>query len=105
MNLTPADAPEDLVSVRVDIPDSVKIERLESSSLLSDWRMRPATLEVQAIGDRWLATGSTAVLAVPSILIPPPEINFLINPGHSDFNSLQFQEPVDFRFDPRMWKG
>jgi RES domain-containing protein len=45
----------------------------------------------------------TICLLVPSAVVPE-EFNLLINPSHSDFKDLQFSEPAEFNFDPRMWK-
>lgn len=37
VNLDPQDAPSDLVSVQVDIPDEIKVEYVDTASLPDDW--------------------------------------------------------------------
>ncbi len=103
VNLSPEDAPSDLVSVNVTLPDDVRVDRMEISSLPGVWRSYPAPWELRRIGDRWVEEGAPACLLVPSALVPE-EDNLLIHPAHPDFQRLRFEGPAAFRFDPRMWK-
>ncbi|MBI4461222.1 MAG: RES domain-containing protein [Acidobacteria bacterium] len=84
----------------VDVEESL-ITGIEASKLPRDWRAEPPPAEVKAIGDEWVAAGSSAVLRVPSVLVAG-ESNFLINPRHRDFSKPRIAEPVSFRFDPRL---
>ena len=99
VNLGPEDAPSDLVSMRKSIPDTVRCERVNLSSLSQSWRAVPFPLELWAVGDNWLSASSVCLLA-PSAVVPE-EFNLLINPSHSDFKYLQFSEPAVFNFDPQ----
>ena len=103
VNLDPIDAPADLVAIRISIPDGVRCERVSISSLPQSWRMVPFPQELWTVGERWMVPASSVCLLVPSAVVPP-ELNLLINPSHSDFKDLQFSEPTEFKFDPRMWK-
>lgn len=47
---------------------------------------------------------SSAVLAVPSVIIPQ-ETNYLLNPQHPDFKKIKIGKPEDFGFDPRLLKS
>jgi RES domain-containing protein len=102
VNLDPQDAPADLVSISVLIPDGVRYEQVSISSLPEDWRKLPFPRELWAIGGRWLEAGSSACLLTPSAVVPA-ESNLLINPTHADFRHLQSGEAAKFEFDPRMW--
>ena len=51
----------------------------------------------------WLESLETAVLGVPSAVIPQ-ETNYLLNPSHPDFVRIRLNKPEPFAFDPRMWK-
>jgi RES domain-containing protein len=53
------------------------------------------------IGDAWVRTGKSVVLAVPSVL-STSEMNFLLNPKHSDFKKIKISHPIEYRFDPRL---
>jgi RES domain-containing protein len=50
-----------------------------------------------------VASASTAMLVVPSAVIPD-ERNYLLNPAHPDFKRFRLNKPEAFHFDPRMWK-
>ena len=56
-----------------------------------------------AIADRWLNEKRTAVLVVPSAVVPQ-ENNYLLNPEHPDFEKIAITTPEPFTFDSRMWK-
>ncbi|MDQ3175260.1 MAG: RES family NAD+ phosphorylase, partial [Acidobacteriota bacterium] len=81
--------------------DDALVERPEPSSLPANWRHSPAPPELQQIGDGWLASGSSVVLAVPSVIIDT-ENNYLINPQHPDFSLLTIDPPQPFSFDSRL---
>jgi len=89
------------VSFKIDVPESVKIAHL--SQLPKSWRGVPASTSTQDIGLNWVQKNETAILRVPSTIIPS-EYDYLINPLHTDFNSLKIYKPLPFSFDPRMWK-
>ncbi len=58
------------------------------------------TMQLQ-IGDAWLDKGSSAVLKVPSAVVPL-EYNYLLNSTHPDFTRIALQAVTDFVFDPRI---
>ena len=88
------------VIFRIEIPESV-IDPLPTKSLPADWRSEPPSTSTKRIGDHWLRESRSAVLAVPSALVPE-ESNYLINPGHPDFKKLKIGKPVPFSIDPRL---
>jgi RES domain-containing protein len=96
-------APADLMAMQADVPDSLAIEAIKIESLPKDWRRYPAPETLKDIGTAWAAKASTAILAVPSVMIPE-ERNYLLNPAHRDFKRIRIHKPTPFRFDPRMWK-
>ena len=65
--------------------------------------MKSCTKSTQDIGAQWVKSGSSAVLRVPSVLVPE-EFNYLLNISHPDFKKIKIDDSVPFRFDPRMWK-
>jgi RES domain-containing protein len=89
------------VSIPVDFDEGLVTEL--KASLPPDWRIYPAPISTMAIGDAWLRSKASAVLRVPSVLIPE-ESNFLLNPAHMDFAKLSIGPPRDFWFDPRLIK-
>ena len=73
---------------------------LDLSALPRNWKMNPAPAKVQAIEDDWIASGNSAVMRVPSALVPA-ESSFLLNPRHPDFRKLRISSALPFQFDPR----
>ena len=60
--------------------------------------------DTAAFGDAWLAAGRTAVLHVPSVIVPE-SANILINPRHPDATRVTVAEKRPFGFDERLWSG
>jgi RES domain-containing protein len=56
-----------------------------------------------AIGDAWLTEVRSAVLRVPSVLIPHAW-NILLNPVHPDAAHASVHGIESFGFDPRLWR-
>jgi RES domain-containing protein len=77
------------------------ISHISPSALPKHWRSDSALDDLRAIGDEWVRSGRSAVLQIPSVLVPE-EHNFLLNPEHRDFARLRFGKPQPFRFDPRL---
>ena len=74
--------------------------RLESSSLPTDWASNPISNSTREIGTAWFNSGESAVLTVPSVIVPI-ETNYLINPLHPDFEKLQIGGSEEFQYDSR----
>ena len=80
---------------------SASVESLDRKLLPAGWQSSPAPRYLQEIGDDWAARQSSAVLKVPSAIIPD-EACYLINPAHPYFPKIKFGKPEDFGFDPRL---
>ncbi|MGB6265894.1 MAG: RES family NAD+ phosphorylase [Candidatus Acidiferrales bacterium] len=100
VHLESAEALQSYVLFEVRI-EPLLIQTLDVRGLLGGWRAEPPMKEVQAIGDRWVAAGESAVLKVPSAVIPE-ENNFLLNPAHADFGEIRIGGAQPFRLDPRV---
>ncbi len=103
VHLGPAMATVELVSFQAEIPKRVAIHNLEESALPSGWRMEPPPAVTRILGSQWAEGKATAVLRVPSALIPTQH-NFILNTEHPDFSKIGISGPDPFRFDSRMWK-
>ncbi len=89
------------VHFRIEIPDAVAVRRCRRPP--PGWRAEPPDEASMRYGSRWLHQGRTAVLEVPSAVVPS-EMNYLLNPSHPDFRRIRPGRPLPFVFDPRMWK-
>jgi RES domain-containing protein len=89
------------VYFRLEILDDLPIERLRKPP--AQWRAEPAGATSMRRGSSWIRNGRTAILAVPSVILPS-ETNYLLNPNHPEFARIRIGRPQRFVFDPRMWK-
>lgn len=85
----------------IEIPNSIVIDEIRIEDLPDNWSDFTQLNYTQMIGDIWLSGMSSAVLSVPSAIIPQ-ERNFLINMQHPDFQKIKLLQVEDFDFDPRI---
>jgi len=88
------------VVFEIEIPDDL-IARLPPAPLPQKWRVEPPDTGTMQIGDAWFRAAQSAVLAVPSAIVPE-ESNHLLNPQHSDYLRITIHPPRAFSFDPRL---
>ncbi len=98
----PNGAPIIFSTFRLTIPDKL-VEALRKEDLPEDWQSEPTGTDTQMLGDEWVRESRSAVLAVPSAIIPA-ETNYLLNPLHSDFAKIKIDPEAPFAFDPRLLK-
>ncbi len=90
--------------IPVRFPEKL-VNRLEElGKLPADWQATPAPFSAKIAGDNWLDGQTSAVLSVPSTIIPS-ERNYLLNPTHSDFAKIEIGKPERFVFDERLAKS
>jgi len=103
VHLDDEDLARDYIGIPADIPAAVEIRKLPGTDLPRVWRVFPRPVALADLGTRWATGLESAVLAVPSAVIPQ-ELNYLLNPRHPHFKRIQIGRPVPFAFDPRLWK-
>lgn len=81
--------------------DERHVTALPVEQLPAVWRSDPVPVATQQLGDHWARSAASPVLRLPSVLIPE-EFNYLLNPLHTAFNSLEVRDPVPFAFDSRL---
>ena len=91
------DFPVGYVVIGAVIPNSVRVLALE------EFRAGKQDVPSQTVGDRWIDSGRSAVLRVPSAVVPN-EFIYLLNPRHSDFSLIVTEIAVPFRFDTRLFQ-
>lgn len=77
------------------------VEKVEPGRLPVDWRTLPAPFTLKQIGDEWVDSMRSCILEVPSVIVPH-ESNFVLNPMHPEFSSIEIGEPVDLEVDSRL---
>jgi len=103
VHVKPHNFGDDLVAVAADIPERLGRSVIRLGDLRRDWQVHPPPGELADIGAEWLRQARTAVLIVPSAIIPQ-ESNYLLSPRHPAFGRIKIQAPIPFRFDQRLWK-
>jgi len=83
------------------IPDTVRIEQVTLNSLPHNWTTFAQGEALWAIGRAWIARGKSAVLAVPSAVMPA-ETNYLLNPLHPDFGQIQIEKAQKLQTNVRL---
>lgn len=96
---TPALIPA-YVLIKLEFEEGV-VTDLAKRKLPADWTASPPGNATQRIGDQWFDAMRSAVLRVPSAVVPG-EFNFLINPLHRDFRNLKIGSPEQLYLDPRI---
>jgi len=100
VHVDPTVMPKHLV-IRVDVPDTIRITEAQTQDLPNDWRTTPAPAVLQAIGREWIYANDSALLQVPSVVVPQ-ESNFVLNPLHVDFAQCVIGAPDPFAIDARL---
>lgn len=88
------------VVVEADAPSEIAIEDMMQRPP-ANWRAL-ASPEAAAAGGAWLAARRTALLRVPSALVPR-EANYLINPAHPDAKRITVSQPEPLVWDLRLF--
>ena len=74
---------------------------IDLKKLPKGWNAQPPTVVSKHLGDEWIKAGRSAVLALPSVLVPL-ERTFLLNPKHRDFAKIKIKDMGNFVLDPRL---
>jgi RES domain-containing protein len=88
-------------TILIDIPNNLIIEQISRKSLLPGWHEFQNISATQKIGDEWVAKNKSAILQVPSVIIPE-EFNYVLNPAHKDFAKIKYLRNEAFDFDGRL---
>jgi RES domain-containing protein len=81
--------------------DAGLCRQISTTDLPEDWAAEPAPDSTRALGTTWTKDSSSAVLAVPSAVVPLESV-YLINPLHEDFSRIAIGGESHFRFDARL---
>ena len=89
--------------IKISIPDAVwaAARRETAASLPVGWDAQPASRVSIALGTGWLRSGSSALLLLPSAVVPE-ECCVLINPAHADSAGISAVKSRRWLYDPRL---
>jgi RES domain-containing protein len=97
VHMDPQFADEEFQLLEIEIPSGIAMKSAEH--LQPDWRDHVDV--TRKIGDEWLAGMKTALLRVPSAIVPDT-FNILINPLHGDAKTIRIVAKKKLRLDQRL---
>ena len=83
--------------------DESLVTTVASRDLPGTWKMSPPSADGQGLGDAWVLEERSAVLKLPSVIVPD-EFNYLLNPSHGDFAKITIGPKQSVEFDHRLLK-
>lgn len=95
------DLPNDRYFIEVEIPEDITIQEVKWEDLPNNWDSKPPSLTTQTIGDDFILYNESAILKVPSSIIPQ-EFNYLINLNHMDASRIKVLSKTKMKFDSRL---
>ncbi len=92
------------VLIPAALPADLQMTQIDAGQLPDNWRTLGARDVLQAMGQEWIQNGQTAVLTIPSVVVPA-ERNYLLNPRHPDFARIAIGEPQSLVTDTRLLRN
>ena len=105
LEIDPDDLPDTYQLIEVDLPDDVETKELDADKLTktnANWRTDLAL--TRGLGDAWLGAGRTALIRMPSVVLPS-SINLLLNPAHADARQARIVSTTRPPYDRRLFRG
>jgi RES domain-containing protein len=93
--------PDSYQLLKIEVSDGMLITEVDEINLDDNWQR--LTDISRAIGDKWLSELSSALLAVPSAIVPHTK-NYLLNPAHRDAKKIKVKSHGSYPFDFRLFK-
>lgn len=90
------------IAIPIDFDEALLLS-VELAVLPESWGTPSGLAYTQALGDAWVERGASALLAVPSRVVPV-ERTYLFNPKHPNAEKVSVGQPQPFRYDPRVLK-
>ena len=96
---TVAQLPNGYQLLRVEVPESVDVAEIAEGDAPADWRDNVDW--TRGAGTEWLHTQPSAVLRVPSVVVPHAH-NFLLNQLHPAASAIRIAEVMQPTYDSRI---
>jgi len=92
---------QDFKTVILQIPDELKIQKVNPGDLPTGWRKFSDYSKCQPIGNEWFDEGICPILKVPSAVLPE-SFNYVINAMHPDCKKIKILRITDLIPDKRL---
>ena len=101
LELDPGSLPISYKLLKTEAPDDISIQHVMESDLPAGWTRDEAV--TRKVGDEWLASSSTALLRVPSTIVPET-FNILLNPRHGEAARIKVRWHRQYPWDQRLFE-
>jgi RES domain-containing protein len=95
--------PDNLLLVKIEIPDGIEIQTVPQKILVMGWDSFPFAIETANYGTSFLQSKEFLALKVPSVIIHD-EYNIILNPLHPEIKFCKVISTKPFIFDRRVSK-
>ncbi len=99
LELSPVRLPKSFRLLKVEVPDDLSVEVLSANDLGNNW-IDDETL-TRTVGDQWLASKRSALVRVPSAIVPET-LNVLLNSAHEESRRLKIVSHREYPWDLRL---
>ena len=93
--------PNNLLLVKIEIPDWIEIQTVPQKVLVKEWDSFPFASETVNFGTSFLRENEHLAFKVPSVIIPD-EYNIILNPLHPHIQFCKVISSIPFLFDRRL---
>jgi RES domain-containing protein len=97
LELDPAHLPQSYRLLKAEAPEDLSVRTIARSELPRNWISDQ--IATRTVGDEWLAFKRSALLRVPSAIVPET-YNVLLNPEHAEAARIQVHE--EYPWDARL---
>lgn len=101
LELDDASFPDNYRLLKAEAPDDMSLQLVLESDLPPDWRKNE--IATRTVGDEWLVQATTALLRVPSAIMPET-FNVLLNPSHTDSSRIKILWHREYPWDHRLFQ-
>jgi RES domain-containing protein len=102
VHLNAGDLPLNRYLVEIRIPDALISRAVRFDPLIHiGWDAIPEGRVSIDAGEKWVKSGVSAVMIVPSVIVPD-EMNFLVNPRHADARTVTARKLRKWTYDIRL---
>jgi RES domain-containing protein len=101
LELTEASFPDHYKLLKAEAPDNTSLRQVAEADLPRNWRANE--IVTRTIGDEWLASANTALLRVPSAIVPET-FNSLLNPVHPEAKRIRVLWHREYPWDRRLFE-
>jgi len=99
LELDPAHMPRSYKLLKAEAPDGISRQEIGKANLGQNWIQD--LLATRKLGDEWLRSRVTALLRVPSAIVPET-FNLLLNPHHPQASQVRIVSHRDYPWDKRL---